>query len=351
MKRNQISAQIFFALLIIQFLCSCNNSTLRKTPDNAKSIEIATSAKKPLIHFENPDFNFGRVYRGKIIEYIYKLRNLGNHTLEITKVKPSCGCTAVILAAKTIKPGKAGEIKVTFKTASYSGNINKSITVSSNDPDNSSYILTIAGEIIEEITIKPKNINFGTIMNPEDELPKTITVLVKSETEPDFTIKKITSSIKFVTTSVKRGKDGICSISVTLKGEPVIGRFNGVIVLETDITRQKRADIPFFGMITGDITTYPNAIYYSKNNVVQGHVRIQKLFIKINKKGIRVVDTKLEPNFLGINIHEEYDSINPHCMIEIKLPTDASIDELNGLLQIYTNSKKQPIIKIPIKGV
>ncbi len=54
---------------------------------------------------------------------------------------------------------------------------------------------------------------------------------------------------------------------------------------------------------------------------------------------------------LSYKIDEKYEQNNPHCIIEIKLHKEAPIGKLNGLLEIYTNSQKQSVIKIPITGV
>ena len=38
---------------------------------------VSTSVKKPEIFFENPDFNFGKVYKGNKVEHVFKLENKG----------------------------------------------------------------------------------------------------------------------------------------------------------------------------------------------------------------------------------------------------------------------------------
>jgi len=78
---------------------------------------------------------------------------------------------------------------------------------------------------------------------------------------------------------------------------------------------------------------------------------MQKLFVKINEDNIKILNIKLSPDFLSYKIDEKYEPNNPHCIIEIKLHTEAYIGKLNGLLEIYTNSQKQPVIKIPITGM
>jgi len=348
MKKYQISISALFIFFIYQLFLNVGLLQAQTSTSGDKKTEIITTAHKPLIHFENPDFNFGKVYKGENVEHIYQFENKGNDTLKITRVKPSCGCTAAVLTNNTIPPGETGEIKATFKTASYGGKIKKSITVSSNDPDTPRQKLTISGEVIEDITIKPRNINFGSIQAdvPSD---KTISVSIKSQSGPDFKIEKITASKPFVITSIAEERDGEYTVDVTLKDYHKIGRFSGRITLQTNNTKQKKADISFYGDIEGDITTYPKRVYYG--NIVSGKESTQKLFVKMNKDNLKITDIKISPDFLSIKIEERYEQNNPHCLIEMKLPKDAPTGKLSGFLELHTNSKQQPLIKIPINGM
>ena len=318
---------------------------VKKTDKAPTEIEKLSSGPNPEIFFENPDFNFGKIFKGDKVKHIYKFENRGKSILEISKVKSSCGCTAVILTDKNIPPGKTGEIKATFNSGSYRGNVKKSITVTSNDPNSPTYRLSISGEIIEEISTKPHNINFGSIYIGE-EIDKTITI--KSLTESDINIKEVTSSKPFVNASIAEKNEGGYNIKVTLKDNNQIGRFSGNIHMETDSPRQPKIQVPFFGEIIGDITTYPKRIYYG--TVTRGKELTQKLFVKINKDDIKISNTKVSPDFLSTKVIEKYEKDNPHCLIEITLHKEAVVGKLNGLLELKTNSKIQPIIKIPIIG-
>ena len=347
MKRLYLILSVFLLLITWQCFVNTEVTVAETTPVDEKSTDVNVPDKHPVIFFENSDFNFGQIYKGQKVEHIYKFENRGNDTLNIKKVKPSCGCTAVILTNKTIPPGETGEIKTTFSSGTYRGNIKKSITVSSNDPNNLNHRLTISGQIIEDISIKPVNINFGSI-SLDKGTDKAVTVTIKSQTEPDFKISKITPSKPFIDASIVEEKDGEYIINVSLKDYRKIGRFSGKIHLETNSTKQQKTIIPFFGEIEGDVTAYPKRIYYGI--VTEGKELTQKVFIKMNKQGIKIIDTKLTPDFLSIKIDEKYEQNNPHCLIEMKLPKDAPTGKLNGLLELHINSKQQPVIKIPITG-
>ena len=345
MNKPYFTTILLFMLAICQFIMCVELQGVEAVHGNDKDSDTNISAQGPTIFFEKPDFNFGQIFKGQKIEHIFKFENRGNDILNIGKVKTSCGCTAAILTNNTIPPGKTGEIKATFNSGSYRGNVTKSISVISNDPERPSYKLSISGKIIEDVIIKPKNINFCSVYLGE-KINKTISI--KSQTMPDFKIKKIRPSKQFINASIAEEKNGEYVVKVVLENNPEIGRFSGGIYLETNSPRQQKANIPFFGEIVGDITTYPKRIYYGTTK--EGKELTQKLFVKIREHNIKILNTKLSPDFLSIKIDERNEHNNPHYLIEIKLHKEATIGRLNGLLELYTNSKDQPVIKIPITG-
>ncbi len=308
-----------------------------------KNNNINTQGQSPIIFFETPNFNFGTIYKGQKAEHIFKFENQGHIDLEISKVKSSCGCTAAILTNKTIPPGETGEIKTTFNSGSYNGKVTKSITVNSNDPDNPVYKLTISGEVTEIISANPRRINFGSVYIGR-EMDKSITVTSDSS----FNINKLTASRPFLSVSIKEKKENEYTINVSSNGNQEIGRFSGAIFLETDNKIQPKVTIPVFGEITGDITTYPKKLYYG--NIKKGNERTQNVFVKFNKENIKISGVKITPDFLSTKIIENYKKNNAQFLIEVKLQKNAAIGKLKGLLEINTNSKIQPIIKIPIAG-
>lgn len=316
-------------------------------PSDYKTTGVNTSVDKPQIFFENPDFDFGKVYKGNKIEHVFKFENKGNGTLEIKKVKPSCGCTAAILSNNTILPGNTGEIKTTFNSGNYKGKVKKTIAVLSNDPETPSHKLTISGEIIEEISINPGNINFGSF-RADNQSDKTVKVSLKSQSGTDFKITKITSSKPFVEASATVDQNGEYTIVATLKDYHEIGRFSGKIFLDTNSARQPKSSIVFNGVVEGDITINQKRIYYG--TVPEGKEITQNIFVKINESNIKILNTKISPDYLSVKVDERYVQRNPHCLIEIKLHKEAPIGKINGLLELSTNSKEQPVINIPITG-
>jgi len=345
MKKPYFTISLTALLVVWQFFLSVKLLEAATISGNDNNSDIDTSIQHPIIFFKTPDFNFGQIYKGQKVEHIYTFENRGKDTLKIKKVKSSCGCTAVILTNNTIPPGETGEIKATFSPGSLSGNIKKSITVASNDPDTPKYRLTISGEVIKDLIIKPEHIDFGSVSVGEKS---SKTISIKSQTEPDFKIKKITSSKPFMDATIVGEKNGGYIIKIVLKHNPVIGRFSGGIYLETNSQIQQKVNVPFFGEIAGDITTYPKKIYFG--SVVKGKELTQKLYVKANKSNIEILEIKTFPDYISARIIEKGESEKPHYLIEVKLHSEAAIGNIGGVLELHTNSEIQPVTLIRIIG-
>lgn len=85
--------------------------------------------------FSDKTYDFGTIKQGDVIEHIFKFKNTGKNDLIIRKIKSSCGCTAVSVGSKTIKPGEEGNIKAIFNSRGKRGQQHKSITITTNIPE------------------------------------------------------------------------------------------------------------------------------------------------------------------------------------------------------------------------
>lgn len=95
----------------------------------------------PKIEITPQIFDFGQVEYGQILEYTFKIKNLGQQVLEIKKVATSCGCTTAQVSQERINPQEEIEMKVVYDTGAMSGahahgDQERIIYVKSNDPIN-----------------------------------------------------------------------------------------------------------------------------------------------------------------------------------------------------------------------
>ncbi len=104
---------------------------------------LSDSTKGPRISFEETEYNFGTIKQDTIVSHIFKFVNKGDSVLHIKHISTSCGCTAAVPKNKDIAPGKEGEILVKFDSSGKFGKLVRTISVMSNDPEESAKTLFI----------------------------------------------------------------------------------------------------------------------------------------------------------------------------------------------------------------
>jgi len=190
------------------------------------------AGQAPRIHFKQDTWDFGSTKQGKNLIHTFRFTNIGDETLKIAKVLTSCGCTAALLSKKIYEAGEKGEIKVTFNTRGYEGEVSKYLYVKSNDPKQPNKMLTVSASI--DVPPRPKielnrySIDLGLILEGE-EIQVNSKIQNKGEKElsvrlshrdADFFFKgkKITSALKI---KPKKSKEITFKISTGQKNGPI----------------------------------------------------------------------------------------------------------------------------------
>jgi len=101
----------------------------------------------PKITFVQDTIPFGTVKQGDPVECKFEFTNEGKSTLEILKIKTSCGCTAGTMDKMSYEKGEKGVVNVTLNTRNKRNHVRQTITIISNDPKNSEHRLFIDGQV------------------------------------------------------------------------------------------------------------------------------------------------------------------------------------------------------------
>ena len=109
--------------------------------------EVSATEKGPAITFEQSTYGFGKITEGDTVSYVFSFTNTGGKELLLFNVQTTCGCTAPTWPRTPIQPGAQGKVEVVFNSTGKKGVQNKTITVSSNAENSSSYLLTLQGEV------------------------------------------------------------------------------------------------------------------------------------------------------------------------------------------------------------
>ena len=120
------------------------NATIEEDFSHLSAEELANS---PSIQFIESEYDFGTMKQGEKAVKNYSFTNNGKSDLIIRKIRTTCGCTATNPEKMVIKPGETSHITVTFNSSGKKGYQEKTITVITNDPKQSSVSLKIKGNI------------------------------------------------------------------------------------------------------------------------------------------------------------------------------------------------------------
>jgi hypothetical protein len=84
-----------------------------------------------------------------------KIKNAGTEKLNITEVKPTCGCTTAPLDKNELQPGELATLNITLKVGGSSNEVSKTIRIMSNDPKEAQKVLWLKCKITREFQITP----------------------------------------------------------------------------------------------------------------------------------------------------------------------------------------------------
>lgn len=212
---------------------------------------VATSAlAAPSILVEKPVHDFGTITQGEKVNHLFTVKNRGDEPLTITQLRSSCGCTAATLSAKTISPGKSGEVRVTFDSANFGGQVAKTVHIDSNDPRTPSTVLTLQGKITELIAAAPRTLNLGTLKAGSR---KEAVVTLENRGSAPFAVTSVHSPQAAIVGTppsgkVNPGKSGEIAVVVTVPRE---GRFlSGYLTILTTHPQKRELVVPVYATIT-----------------------------------------------------------------------------------------------------
>jgi hypothetical protein len=125
------------------------------------------------------------------LKHTVTLKNVGDEPLNISGVKPSCGCTTAPIDKDILKPGETASIDVSFKAGTSTGPKTKTIRITSNDPSKPILTYRLKANVVKDLSVGPSRyFNFSEMeVGKKAESKVTITNNGgKSVTLSDFVI-------------------------------------------------------------------------------------------------------------------------------------------------------------------
>ncbi len=130
-------------------------------------------AASPHLQVANPTHDFGQITPGQTLRYEFRISNTGTAPLEISEVRPSCGCTTADQWPHRLTPGASGTIPVEIDTSDFSGDVTRTLSIVSNDPRQQEVVLTLKTTAWLPIQVTPRIIILPAVGDPNQIVSRT----------------------------------------------------------------------------------------------------------------------------------------------------------------------------------
>ena len=256
---------------------------------------------------------------------------------------------------KAIPPGQEGKITLSVKTKNFrEGKFAKSATISSNDPKHPKLRIKLKGEVKKYISVKPLRLYLTGFEG--EILSKSLKII--NHQDPPLKITHIESNIddkiEYELKPLVEGKEYELMVK-TLKG--LEGRSRGKIIVTTNSEKKPKLEIRVSVNFRGELTISPTTLYFGNINTTPkpgkppAKLNLAKSLSVKKERGDPVKIEKLIPSSDLIHTKVETKLEGKRYNIIVTLDKDKLQKGLiKETLEIHTNYKKRPVVKIIVKG-
>ena len=310
----------------------------------AEAPKAAPSAGAKIV-FAEPIHDFGKVESGQPVKYSFIFTNAGTATLEVTEVKPGCGCTTAGEWDKKVEPGKTGTISVQFNSTGYGGSVAKFIAVKCNDAAQPAPTLQLKGTVWKPIDVAPAYAMFQ--LPPDGQKRETKVVKITSNLDEPLSVSAPTNrnpafEVEFKTNQV--GKEFELAVTVV----PPIGEGNisAAYQLTTSSAKMPSLNVVAYAMGQPLLTIMPSQITVPTGplpTVFESHFTIQNNStnsLTLSEPGLSIpgIDVQIKEMTPG----RQY-GVSANFPVGFKMEPGKTAE-----LHMKSNFPKYPTITIPV---
>ena len=201
--------------------------------------------------------DLGRVNKGDVAEARFEYKNVGEAPLQLTKLKPQCGCTSVEGWQQTVAPGEHGSFQVRLDTTRFNGGITKSIAYETNEPDGQGQ-LSITVDVWTPVLVSASMVSFGASVKGAVVPPRRIQIAVQDEETID--IGEITCSnpyFKWTLQTLEAGRRYTLEVSIPELGE---SPQSGEIVIPLGHSKLQETRLPLYANPVDPLMVQPGEL-------------------------------------------------------------------------------------------
>jgi hypothetical protein len=319
----------------------------------AQQAAPAAEAAKPVIDIAEKIKDFGVVAKGEKLNATFVVKNTGAAPLEITQVRPTCGCT-VANFDMTIAPGATGKIDAEVDTAGFNGPISKAVLVFSNDPATPQVNLVIKADIRAFIEVLPRNLIRFNVLSGE---PATEKVILLPGEDSQFKVLSVDAGGGPYQTAfrelpeaerVPERKGSQWEVSVTVPTTAPEGLLNHKLIVKTSEPKAAEVPLTVSGVVRPIVQVIPAELNFGQ---VRGDAPVGRNIILVNnRQGTQLELTKVEVDNPGFTAEVIPLQAGQRFQVAVTMQPGLAKGAQKATLKIATNDASKPTVSVPIQA-
>ena len=315
----------------------------------------APEGPKPVIEIAQKVQDFGTVPKGDKIHATFEVRNTGKAPLEISQVRPTCGCT-VANFDRTVAPGATGKVVAEVDTTGFSGPVSKAVLVFSNDPATPQVNLVIKADVRAFVEVLPKPlIIFRSVLQGEPAVEK---VTLVSADGSDFKVVSATASggpyqIAYRELPEKERvadrKGSQWEVTVSVPANAPEGMLNHKILVKTTSAKAPEIAINVTGAVRPVVQVIPGEINFG---AVDGGALVGRNVLIINNRQgseLQLTDVKSDNPYFTTEVTPL--QAGQRFQVAVSMKAGVPKGAQKAVVTIATNDPLRKSIEIPVQAV
>jgi hypothetical protein len=313
---------------------------------------VAPLAAQPRAVVRTLTIDAGMIERGTTSETVFTIANEGDEPLELTEVKPACGCT-VVDYDKVIAPGASGRVVATLNTKGMRGATAKTVRVFTNDASNAQIDLVIKANVRAYVEAEPGYARFLAVLGQGAEPVKQV---VYSQEPGELIVTGVTSPLSFVEVTSheasaeerlpgRAGRQWVLELRLT-EAAPE-GAFADFVEVALQHPHLRQMRIPVSGFVQPIVAVLPRVADFGRKDLAQPQTTV----LEVKNLGKPAVTLGAVATTVK-GLKPELEVVDEGRLFRLRLTLDPSMPkgDFSGTLTIPTSSALQPQVTIDVRG-
>jgi len=246
----------------------------------------------PKLEVNSKSVDFGRFISTQQQTHTFSLKNEGDEPLEIIRIRNTCGCAVIDSKNRLIEPGSSESITIKIVPNSLIGKFSKKVFIETTDPKQRFTTLTLSGESIPRVVVKPKNRIYAERL------------IIGKKTSFTYTLHKSDRAINFKTPTVKcnypaevkihkkNGSESLVTLSVTPRDKK--DKLTATVTIPTDSNSKNDVKLHLSADVGGALYAVPARIQIPAT-AKHFQTAIKIIFAGLDLKEVEISKMEISP--------------------------------------------------------